>query len=58
MRSDVSNAKATYPSIFGLEGARAKAKKLVDDAIGALETFDERAEPLRLLAHYIIERRK
>ena len=58
VRSDVSNAKATYPSIFGLEGARAKAKKLVDDAIGALETFDERAEPLRLLAHYIIERRK
>ncbi len=54
--ADHALGKATYPSIMGLEAAQALARDLCTQAITALSPFDERAEPLRALAHYIVTR--
>lgn len=56
--SDVANEKATYPSTIGLEASKNKAKKLVDNAIASLAVFDEKADPLRQIAKYSLERKK
>lgn len=53
---DEIKGKATYPSILGLDAARERAAELVDIAVNALSSFDERAEPLRAIARYIINR--
>ncbi len=55
--SDNERGKNTYPSIFGLEESRKMADKLIADAIDALGVFDEKADPLREIAKYIISRR-
>lgn len=56
--SDVARGKVTYPAVAGLEGSRQTARELVKDALVALESFDQRADPLRSLAEYIIIRHK
>jgi geranylgeranyl diphosphate synthase type II len=56
--SDVARGKVTYPAAVGLEGSRQAARELVQDALAALERFDQRADPLRALAKYIITRRQ
>jgi geranylgeranyl diphosphate synthase, type II len=56
--SDDKKGKATYPALLGLAQAKDMEVKLVDEAVDFLEQFDERAEPLRLIARYIIERKK
>lgn len=53
---DELKGKATYPSILGLDQARARAQELVNIAINALSGFDTRAEPLRAIAGYIVKR--
>jgi len=53
---DEKKGKATYPSLLGLDEARARAAELVDIAIGALNGFDAKAEPLRAIARYIVKR--
>ncbi len=54
---DAEKGKATYPSLLGLAESRARAEELVASAIKALESFTERADPLRQIASYIISRR-
>ncbi len=56
--TDSRRNKNTYPALLGLEGARQKASELVEAALIALRTFGERAEPLRALALYILERNR
>lgn len=53
---DAAAYKPTYPAMLGLQGAREMAEQLLQDALAELAGFDERAEPLRQLAHYIIQR--
>jgi geranylgeranyl diphosphate synthase, type II len=53
---DHERGKATYPSILGLERSRAFAHELADHARAALAGFDQRAEPLRMLASFAVER--
>jgi len=55
--SDEAKGKATYPALYGVEASRAKAVALVEEALAALEIFDDRAEPLRDIARYIVERK-
>ena len=55
--SDAKRGKATYPALMGLEAARKKAVDLVENALSVLKNFDHRAEPLRMIAGYIAERR-
>ncbi|MGP0629207.1 polyprenyl synthetase family protein [Nitrospina sp. 32_T5] len=54
--SDVSKNKATYPALFGLEESRKKADSLVEEAITCLKDFDERANPLRDIALFFVQR--
>ena len=56
--TDERHGKNTYPSIMGLEASRQFAQKLVHQALQAIESFDNKAEPLRALARYIIERNR
>ena len=56
--SDEAKGKSTYPSIIGLEASKRQAAALVEQALKALSSFDGRAEPLRLIARYIVERKK
>ena len=56
--ADEARGKVTYPSAVGLERSRQTANEMVNDALAALEGFDDRANPLRSLANYIITRKK
>lgn len=56
--SDVANDKLTYASLYGVDGARAKARALVEMAHANLKGFGRKAEVLHDLADYIIERDK
>ena len=53
---DEQAQKSTYVSTLGLEGARAEADTLLNDALTALSMFGERAEPLRQLANAMVHR--
>jgi geranylgeranyl diphosphate synthase, type II len=55
---DTAAQKATYPALFGIEGSLRKADSLVGAAFDELESFGERAEILRELARYLVERKK
>nr|WP_283101649.1 farnesyl diphosphate synthase [Halomonas populi] len=54
--ADAARDKPTYPALLGLEGARAKARELLDDALAAIAPLGERGMPLADLARYMIER--
>jgi len=55
--SDAKRGKVTYPALMGLDASRKKATDLVESALSAIKNFDHRAEPLRMIAGYIVERR-
>jgi geranylgeranyl diphosphate synthase, type II len=56
-QKDHAHGKATYPAILGVEESRALARRLEDRALTALASFDSRADPLRRLASFTVERR-
>ena len=55
---DTASEKATYPALFGIETSIRKADALVNEAFAELESFGERAETLKELARYLVERKK
>src|SRR5271167_1537832 len=55
---DTASEKATYPALFGIEASVRRADALVNDAFKELESFGERAEPLKELARFLVERKK
>jgi len=55
--ADARLNKPTYVSIAGLEAAKTLAQQQIDAAINALSGLGQRADILRQLAHYMIERR-
>ncbi len=56
-RGDEVRGKATYPAVLGLGESKRRAREWMDIAISALEGFDGKAEPLRCIARYVVERR-
>jgi geranylgeranyl diphosphate synthase type II len=54
--SDMEQNKSTYPALYGLQRSYTLAQKAVEEAILALEPFGDRAEPLRAIARFILER--
>lgn len=54
---DAKQNKNTYPAIVGSTESKILAEKLVDEALIALDNFDEKADPLRMIAEYIIARK-
>jgi len=53
---DTARGKATFVSLLGLEGARARASSLVVKACGALDGYGDAAENLRQAARFVIAR--
>jgi len=56
--SDIKKQKATYPALFGIEGAKKRANELIKDALSYIEHLGDEATPLRAIAQYIIYRDK
>ena len=56
--SDEGQEKSTFPAIIGLEASKRQAEALVNQAVAAVEPFGDRAEALKLIAKYIIERKR
>ena len=54
---DQARGKVTYPAAVGLDQAEIAARELVNDAMETLGRFDEKADPLRVLANYIVTRK-
>ncbi|MDO9372233.1 MAG: (2E,6E)-farnesyl diphosphate synthase [Gammaproteobacteria bacterium] len=54
--ADRRRHKPTYPALLGLSQSRQMARDLCDEAVTSLNSLDSRAEPLRNLARYIVER--
>jgi geranylgeranyl diphosphate synthase type II len=55
--TDAERGKKTYPTFYGVDGAKKLADETVDRAIERLAEFGPAAEPLRGIAHYIAARR-
>jgi geranylgeranyl diphosphate synthase type II len=55
---DEKKKKATYPALFGLTESKEIAKELTERARKTLKGFDKKADPLRAIALYIVERRR
>jgi farnesyl diphosphate synthase len=49
-------AKATWPSLFGLDESKTRCNELLTDALRALDTLGHDAATLRWLARFIVER--
>jgi farnesyl diphosphate synthase len=54
---DASAGKATFVSLLGRDRARAQADMLANQAIENLDMFEEKAEQLRELAEFVVNRR-
>jgi farnesyl diphosphate synthase len=57
LQKDISAGKATFVSLLGIENAKIRAKQLVEEAIEALSIYGDKAEPMRQVAKFIIERK-
>jgi geranylgeranyl diphosphate synthase type II len=54
---DTAAQKVTYPALFGIEESVRRADILVSKAFAELEGFGNRAERLKELARYLVERK-
>jgi geranylgeranyl diphosphate synthase, type II len=55
---DTASEKATYPALFGVDASIKQADALVSEAFAELQSFGNRAEPLKELARFLVEREK
>lgn len=53
---DEATAKSTYPALFGLEKSRKEAARLTHRAHDALKPFGRKADTLREIADYLLDR--
>jgi len=56
--TDTRRNKSTYPALLGLDASLGYADELVSGALRAIDNFDNRAEPLRAIARYVLERKR
>lgn len=56
--ADEQMGKVTYPAVLGLDKAKEIQSELVKEAIEQLKSFDSKADPMRWIAGYIVERKK
>jgi geranylgeranyl diphosphate synthase type II len=53
---DQATEKATWPAVYGVEQSRRDAALLIEEAFAALEPYGSRAEGLKSVARYLVER--
>ena len=56
--TDKNRKKSTYPLSMGLKESKIFATNIVNNALKAIEIFDNKADPLRAVAGYILKRKK
>jgi geranylgeranyl diphosphate synthase type II len=54
---DQATEKATWPAVFGLEQSQRDAASLIEEAFAALEPFGNRADGLKSVARFLVERK-
>lgn len=54
--SDLKKGKKTYPAVYGIRESQGRARELMESALNSLSRFDHRADPLREIARYMVER--
>ncbi|MBQ8481679.1 MAG: polyprenyl synthetase family protein [Alphaproteobacteria bacterium] len=57
LHKDDEQSKFTFVSYYGIEPARQRAEQLITQAIDEISIFNDKAEDLKNLAHYIIDRK-
>ncbi len=53
---DTATEKATWPAVFGVEASRQHADTLIQQAFAELDRFGNRAQALKSIAAYLVER--
>lgn len=54
---DEATEKATWPAVFGIEQSQRDAATLIEEAFSALAPYGSRAEGLKSVARYLVERK-
>jgi len=54
---DQATEKATWPAVFGIEQSERDAARLIEEAFAALEPYGSRADGLKAVARYLVERK-
>ena len=54
--ADSARAKPTFPAVIGVAASQQRMQKLHAEALAALEPFEAAADPLRLLAEWLLKR--
>jgi geranylgeranyl diphosphate synthase type II len=54
---DQATEKATWPAVFGIEQSRRDAARLIEEAFTAIAPYGSRADGLKAVASYLVERR-
>lgn len=54
---DQATEKATWPAVYGVEQSLRDAALLIEEAFAALEPYGSRAEGLKSVARYLVERK-
>jgi geranylgeranyl diphosphate synthase type II len=54
---DLATEKATWPAVYGLEQSQKDAARLIREAFLALEPYGSRADGLKSVASYLVERK-
>ena len=56
--TDQIRQKNTFPALLGLQESKEFANQLVRQSVEAIAAFDEKSDPLRAIAQYIVERKR
>jgi len=54
---DQATEKATWPAVYGIEQSQRDAAQLIDEAFAALDSYGGRADGLKAVARYLVERK-
>lgn len=54
---DLATEKATWPAVYGIEQSKRDASALIDEAFAALAPYGSRADGLKSVARYLVERK-
>ena len=51
------DGKSHWPAVFGIEQSQRDAAQLIDEAFAALEPYGSRADGLKSVARYLVDRK-
>jgi geranylgeranyl diphosphate synthase type II len=54
---DLATEKATWPAVFGIEQSQSDAARLIEEAFAELEPYGSRADGLKAVAKFLVERK-